>query len=249
VPNLIDSGRIASPGPTFSVRKSTQQCGFTFPLSLRKFLNTPKAKCPFPLCIRIHIKVLQAPNVPIGVQLKAMQRVYSTAGIRVELGSRENLTGSAFATLLDINVGPCQTPQSLTAEQKALYANRNFAGTSSFPEIVVYLVRTIIKSPQQVGFTTIGCAAPSGGFNVVVAQTADQWTLAHEVGHLLGLLHVSGENTNCPPGNPQCCSTPATTRLMTGCGTSKIPGIPTLSASEIQTMQLVSSGGHKVIPC
>jgi predicted Zn-dependent protease len=50
---------------------------------------------------------------------------------------------------------------------------------------------------------------------------ASDWTLAHEIGHVLGLVHVNDSN-----------------RLMTGGGTAKITNLPPdLVASEISTMQ------------
>jgi hypothetical protein len=74
---------------------------------------------------------------------------------------------------------------------------------------------------RQIGLAT-GAAA--------IAQIASQWTLAHEVGHVLGLSHISGENT-------PACTTPNFTRLMTGCSTSNITGTPTVVQSEINTMR------------
>jgi hypothetical protein len=56
--------------------------------------------------------------------------------------------------------------------------------------------------------------------------------MAHEVGHVLGLSHLSTE-----AGGGTACSTPDFTRLMTGCGTGNITGTPTVSSSEISTMQ------------
>jgi hypothetical protein len=64
---------------------------------------------------------------------------------------------------------------------------------------------------------------------ILVAQGATQWTLAHEVGHVLGLNHLSNENCNNPTYMP--------TRLMTGCGTARITNLPPdLVAAEIDTM-------------
>ena len=66
-----------------------------------------------------------------------------------------------------------------------------------------------------------GCAThPAGQPGAVIVQGATQWTMAHEVGHVLGLSHVNNND-----------------RLMTGNGTSNITNPPPdLIASEITTM-------------
>jgi len=134
-----------------------------------------------------------------------------TAGIRVERGTFESLYAPS---LDDLDVGGCYMG-STTSEQNQLFNNRNNVGSK---DIVVYFVRT--TSPPY-----NGCAAyPAGKPGAVVAQYATVWTLAHEVGHVLGLYHVSDNN-----------------RLMTGNGTANITNPPPdLIASEISTMQASS---------
>ena len=112
MPSLLDSGKVV--GPTASIRQIAQRCGLPFPLSLRDFLNTPG--CPFSSCIRLHLKVLTNPTIPITTMLSAMRRVYSTADMGVEVGSRENLTGPTFTSLNDVDVGKC-VAGTTTAEQ------------------------------------------------------------------------------------------------------------------------------------
>ena len=179
----------------------------------------------------LHIKVLQQPNIAIDTMLRNVRQVYSTANIRVAVGSRENLAGPAFTAILDVGVGPCTMGQARTTEQTQLFGIRNFVGAN---EIAVYFVRSVLQNNTQ---ALNGCASfPANQPSCVVGHTASGWTLAHEVGHVLGLAHISGENTNCPPANPRCCSTPDFTRLMTGCGTGNITGTPTVSQGEINTM-------------
>jgi hypothetical protein len=96
-------------------------------------------------------------------------------------------------------------------EQNQLFANRNNAGGN---DVVVYFVRSTVPPFN-------GCAShPAGRPGAVVAQGATQWTLGHEVGHVLGPLHVNNND-----------------RLMTGNGTANITNPPPdLVASEVTTM-------------
>jgi hypothetical protein len=112
--------------------------------------------------------------------------------------------------LNDVDVDPCVVG-SVTTEQAQLFANRNSVGPD---DIVVYFVRS--TSPPL-----NGCAShPAGRPGAVVTQGASQWTMAHEIGHVLGLNHVNDSD-----------------RLMTGGGTANITKPPPdLVPSEVQTM-------------
>jgi hypothetical protein len=157
--------------------------------------------------VRVHAKVLTAPNIPIATMLQRMRDVYASVGIAVEHASTENLN---LPTLNDVDVGAC-TLGNTTAEQNALFANRNSAGAN---DVVVYFVRSTVPPFN-------GCAAhPAGRPGAVVVQGATQWTLGHEVGHVLGLFHVNDND-----------------RLMTGNGTANITNPPPdIVGSERTTM-------------
>lgn len=225
MPNLTDWCRMV--GPTASVRQAANDAGVTAPLSLRALMGS--SGCPFTKCVRLHLKTLVTPTVSVGNMLLRMREVYQTADIGVRVGSRESLTGIAnFATLSNPSVVKNCPAGQTTTDQQNLFQNRNNVGTN---DIVIYFVQTTNPALN-------GCASfPSGEPGAIVTQSASSWTLGHETGHVLGLAHIAGENTNCTAANPTCCDTPDFTRLMTGCGTSNITTVPTVSQTEIDTMR------------
>jgi hypothetical protein len=162
--------------------------------------------------VRLHVKILTNPNISIENMIVSMQQVYEAVGLRVHRVSTENLN---LLALNDVDVGAC-TLGTVTAEQTQLYANRNNAGPN---DVVAYFVRSTVP-PYN------GCAAhPVGRPGAVIAQGATTWTLAHEIGHVLGLFHINNNN-----------------RLMTGNGTSNITNPPPdLVSTEVITMRKSNS--------
>lgn len=158
--------------------------------------------------VRLHVKILTNPTIAIEQMIVAMQQVYESIGIRVQRVSTETLNAPA---LNDVDAGGC-TLGTVTAEQTQLFANRNNASGN---DIVVYFVRSTVP-PYN------GCAShPANQPGAVVARGATVWTLAHEVGHVLGLRHVDDNN-----------------RLMTGNGTANITNVPPdLAATEVVDMR------------
>lgn len=129
--------------------------------------------------VRLHLKVLMEPvTFSLDDMIQAMREVFEANGIGVDVASKEDL---ALPQLEDLAVGGC-TAGSLTAEQRRLFTHREGAGND---DVCVYLVRSTVPAVN-------GCAAhlPDRAA-VVVASGATLWTLAHEVGHVLGLRHVN----------------------------------------------------------
>jgi outer membrane protein OmpA-like peptidoglycan-associated protein len=176
--------------------------------------------------LRLHLKILSSPTThSIDAMLRAMRQTYGPAGFHVEVASRETLS-LAHLEVLDIDcpsaagchVMPCASA-NLNAEMLELYRHRNHVGAN---ELAVYFVR--LTNPSVNGL----CDHPPGSPGVVVASIATEFTLAHEIGHVLGLNHVGD-----------------TDRLMFGSTNSITNPPPDLIASEIQTMR----ASNLTVPC
>jgi len=139
--------------------------------------------------------------------MENVREVYALGGIDIEWLTNETLNLPALA---DLHVGRCNLGTT-TAEQNQLFKYRNGVRAN---ELAAYFVRSTV-------IPVAGCAAhPVGKPGVVIARAAPPWSLAHEIGHVLGLSHVR---------NPR--------RLMTDAGTGNIVDLPPdLTASEINTM-------------
>lgn len=158
--------------------------------------------------VRLHIKILSDPDTfSIEEAVKNTQDLYSAVGIHLMKMSTERLD---LPLLQDVYVGSCSRGDT-TLDQEKLFKNRNNAEAN---EIVAYLVRSTKPALN-------GCAAyPHGQPGVVIAGIASPWTLAHEIGHVLGLAHVNDPD-----------------RLMTGSGTNGITNLPPdISAEEAEVM-------------
>jgi hypothetical protein len=158
--------------------------------------------------VRLHVKVLTQPTrFTIDRMVDNMIDVYAANGIRVHRVSDETLN---LPLLNDLDVGQCRMGQT-TTEQNQLFANRNGVAAN---DVVAYFVRSTNPSFN-------GCAAfPANQPSAAVASIASEWTLGHEIGHVLGLAHVNDNN-----------------RLMTGNGTDNITNPPPdIVAAERQTM-------------
>jgi hypothetical protein len=130
------------------------------------------------LRLRLHIRILKEPlYFTVDQMLGSMRDVYAQAGIAVEIGSTTRL---ALPELEDLDIGPC-VRGVLTMQQARLFSHRRGIGSG---EVVVYFIRSTLPRSR-------GCAAhPENRPGAVVTRVASLWTLAHEVGHVLGLGHT-----------------------------------------------------------
>jgi hypothetical protein len=170
----------------------------------------------------MHLKIIDNPtSFTLDEMVSAMRQVYGNFGIGVVIRTTEDLNNvlppATINNFLTIDVvNNCPTG-NITNEQNDLFNNRNNVGNN---EIVVYFVRSTAPMAYN------GCANhPEGRPGAIVVRSASRWTLAHEVGHVLGLNHVDNM--------PNCLFD----RLMTGCGTGGITNPPPdLIQSEVDTM-------------
>jgi hypothetical protein len=119
--------------------------------------------------------------------------------------------------LLDLDQPSCFRGQNPTDEEDALY---NLERDHAPSDIVVYYLRST-------NLGVFGCAAhPANRPGSVVTDTATQYTMGHEIGHVLGLSHVTD-----------------TTNLMHGGGTTNI----TLHPPNLTNAQITTIRGSKYL--
>lgn len=158
--------------------------------------------------VRLHIRVLVPPTIAIANMIADMTAVYQSIGLRVNVVTNQNVNNPALNT---VNVGTCTMGGAIPAQLQQLY---NLA-TPPANELAVFFLQAT-NPPLN------GCAMhPPNQPGCVVTQIASRWTLAHEVGHVLGLAHTANSDD-----------------LMFGGGTNNITNPPAdLSAAENNTMR------------
>jgi hypothetical protein len=152
------------------------------------------------------------PRVPMTQMLRDLAAVYDTIGVGVSFGPQESIEVllPGGGAQVDFDVGRCRRGET-TGDQNRLFRSRSNAQDS---DVVMYLVRTTLPPFN-------GCAAHQVGRpGAIVVQDATRWTMAHELGHVLGLPHVTS-NRN----------------LMTDRGTVTLTGKPVLTTAQRTTIR------------
>jgi hypothetical protein len=161
--------------------------------------------------VRLHLKVFDEPAlVRVDTMLANAKALLDLHNIDLVEVSRQTFAdGEAEVSRLRTLVVDGSVP---TDDQTDLF---NVRGGAEPDDLVIYFVRTLV--PAQAGCATHPPDKPGA---IVSASLATEWTLAHQIGHVLGLDHVNGVD-----------------RLMTGRSTDTIEAaVPELVASEVATM-------------
>lgn len=135
--------------------------------------------------VLLHLRVLSPPrHFTLDEMVANAKSLYASYGIEILEKSRQdlNVDGTAQAYLNNLPVGECRRSVGPTSEQIELFGMRGVAGAN---EIVVYFVRELVSADH-------GCAThpPGKPGAAIAAKHATEWTLAHEIGHVLGLDHM-----------------------------------------------------------
>lgn len=138
--------------------------------------------------VNVHTKVFEAPiQFSIDEMVQEAREIFGEIGIEITQVTDEamDLTDPEIASLASVDVGACTTLTDISEDHRDLALLRDHAIPDT--DIVVYFCKYV-----SVGR---GCAAllPNGPM-AILAVTASLYTLAHEIGHLLGLFHVTDTN-------------------------------------------------------
>lgn len=143
--------------------------------------------------VQLHLRSLGTPRVPEFTALRNAQSVYGQYGICIRFASGMSLpggvdTGTQCLSLAAVDVGSCTMAQSMTTQQSALFGYGGRQGVGA-QDVLCYWVDQVVSD----GGALAGCAShPSAQPACVVSALGSPWTLAHEVGHVLGLRHTTG---------------------------------------------------------
>ena len=169
--------------------------------------------------LNLHIRIIARQEIELEKMIDAMNQVFATANIVVNLATtkRLELNREEFDFFNRLDVGDCNLEPS--NEQLELSNFRDNAGPT---DVVVYICGSVINSHGAIG----GCSThPEGIPMLVISPIAEMYTMAHEIGHLLGLEHCSTDPSILPQ------------RLMNIVAPPEPPPLAKLIASEKRKMR------------
>jgi hypothetical protein len=161
--------------------------------------------------IRLHLKVFEEPVLAsIEQMLVNAKALFALHHIDVVEMSRETMAedGADFSRFRTLPIDAAVP----TDAQIDLF---NLRGDAAPDDVLIYFVRTLV--PAQAGCPVHPPDKPGA---IVCAALAGEWTLAHQLGHVLGLPHIADE-----------------TRLMTAQSTDSLEGtVPEIAEDEVEIM-------------
>ena len=184
--------------------------------------TTSSLQCNRSYQIRLHMRTLGRPRISEFTALANAQATFGQYDIYVKMVSGICLPNSTeienqTLTLRNVNVGACTLSQNMTGSQSALFSHGGRQGVLPTDILCYWVDRVTTTSGSQLA----GCAShPASQPSLVVSAAGSPWTLAHEIGHVLGLRHVTG-----------------TTNLMSTPTASISANPPRLSDSEVRTVR------------
>jgi hypothetical protein len=135
--------------------------------------------------IRLHLRILVPPSVAVTTLVSSCKKVFKQANVSIVVKSKivlDKLSSSDQVKFTAVKVFNNCKSASVTTEQEALFA---LAPGIDPTDIVIFLVHSTDRAVD-------GCAQhPAGRPGAIVTALCTKWTMAHEIGHLLGLPHVS----------------------------------------------------------
>lgn len=143
--------------------------------------------------VKVHLKSLGVPRVNEFRALRNSQATFGQYGIFIEYMSGQSLpqvveASNQCLSLESVDVGSCTMNQEMTRLQDTLFGYGSRQGVGPF-DIICYWVNEVKSNGSHLA----GCAShPSSQPSCVVSALGSPWTLAHEIGHVLGLRHTSG---------------------------------------------------------
>lgn len=140
--------------------------------------------------VRLHLKILsKPPSIELDRMVTNATALYASYGIDLVPVTREFIDasdGTPLAHFQTVHIGECRRSQGPTTHQMELFDLRANAAPG---ELVVYFVRTL--TPDKTGCAVHPNGRPGA---VIAARQATEWTLAHEIGHVLGLIDQNASN-------------------------------------------------------
>ena len=146
-----------------------------------------------PASFKLVVKLLTNPKRSVAAQIANVRRAYGQAHIGLRSIAIEQVPEEAAAKFRSIDVGECKRDQRLSPSLKDLH--ETLRGNVRDDVIVVFIVDAVFKStedPNDEPRRINGCANhPADRPGAVIESNPGPWTMAHEIGHVLGLEHAS----------------------------------------------------------